>query len=153
MEHITSFDSSTSTILSINLDDLGQDNSYNILKANCKYLEDRWKIQINPIKIAYKNEDEWTKPPFTIKNVSVPGFTLNLVDKDPKGTNEIYNGEEINDPDNVLNGTKIIVDNTEWNYIKEIDLKDKFIKVRIRYSGEELAVIDFINTLYNISYS
>ena len=36
---------------------------------------------------------------------------------------------------------------------KEIDLKDKFIKIRIRYSGEELAVIDFINTMYRISYS
>lgn len=138
----------------ISLDDLDQDKSYNILKANCKYLEDRWKIQINPIKIAYKNEDEWTKPPFAIKNISVPGFALNLVDKKSEdNNNEIYNEEEINDYDNVLNGTKIIVDNTEWNYIKEIDLKDKFIKVRIRYSGEELAVIDFINTLYNISYS
>jgi hypothetical protein len=36
---------------------------------------------------------------------------------------------------------------------KEIDVKDKFIKVRIRYSGEELAVIDFLNTIYRISYA
>ncbi len=126
----------------ISLDDLDQDNSYNILKANCKYLEDRWKIQINPIKIAYKNEDNWTKPPFAIKNVSVPGFAL-----------KVSNGDKINDSDNILNGTTVNIDNTEWDHVREIDLKDKFIKVRIRYSGEELAVVDFINTLYNISYS
>jgi len=138
------------------LDDLNQELSSSILKANCKYLEDRWKIHINPIRIAYKNEAKWNdKPPFAIKNVSVPGFALNLVDKDKdsKDTNEIYNEEEIKDYDNVLNGTKIIVDNNEWKYRKELDLKDKFIKVRIRYSGEELAVIDFINTIYNVSYS
>jgi len=36
---------------------------------------------------------------------------------------------------------------------KELDLKDKFIKIRIRYSGEELAVIDFLNTIYRVSYA
>ena len=36
---------------------------------------------------------------------------------------------------------------------KETDMRDKFIKIRIRYSGKELAVIDFINTIYQISYA
>jgi hypothetical protein len=36
---------------------------------------------------------------------------------------------------------------------KELDLKDKFMKIRIRYSGEELAVIDFLNTIYRVSYA
>ena len=36
---------------------------------------------------------------------------------------------------------------------KELDIKDKFIKIRIRYSGEELAVIDFLNTIYRVSYA
>ena len=36
---------------------------------------------------------------------------------------------------------------------KELDLKDKFIKIRIRYSGEELAVIDCLNTIYRVSYA
>jgi hypothetical protein len=31
---------------------------------------------------------------------------------------------------------------------KEIDVRDKFVKIRIRYSGEELAIIDFLNTIY-----
>jgi hypothetical protein len=36
---------------------------------------------------------------------------------------------------------------------REVDIKDKFMKVRIRYSGEELAVIDFLNTIYRVSYA
>ena len=36
---------------------------------------------------------------------------------------------------------------------KETDIRDKFMKVRIRYSGEELAIIDFLNTIYRISYA
>ena len=36
---------------------------------------------------------------------------------------------------------------------KETDMRDKFIKIRIRYSGKELAIIDFINTIYQVSYA
>ena len=36
---------------------------------------------------------------------------------------------------------------------KEIDVRDKFVKIRIRYSGEELAIIDFLNTIYQVSYA
>ena len=35
---------------------------------------------------------------------------------------------------------------------KETDMRDKFIKIRIRYSGKELAVIDYLNTIYQVSY-
>jgi hypothetical protein len=35
----------------------------------------------------------------------------------------------------------------------EIKLKDKFIKIRVRYSGEDLAVIYALTTLYSISYA
>jgi hypothetical protein len=36
---------------------------------------------------------------------------------------------------------------------KEVSMKDRFIKVRIRYSGDELAIIDYLNTLYRVSYT
>ena len=36
---------------------------------------------------------------------------------------------------------------------KEVDVRDKFIKIRIRYSGEELAIIDFLSTIYQVSYA
>jgi len=35
----------------------------------------------------------------------------------------------------------------------ESKLKDKWIKIRIRYKGDKLAVITAIRTLYSISYA
>lgn len=40
-----------------------------------------------------------------------------------------------------------------WTCRKETRIRDKWIKVRIRYSGKNLAVIHSLITLYNISYS
>ena len=40
------------------LDELSQDDSRSIIAANCQYLEDRWKVTINPILVCYKNEYE-----------------------------------------------------------------------------------------------
>nr|DAU17868.1 MAG TPA: hypothetical protein [Bacteriophage sp.] len=37
--------------------------------------------------------------------------------------------------------------------MKEAKMKDKWIKIRIRYTGDKLAIISAINTLYSISYS
>ena len=46
---------------------------------------------------------------------------------------------------------------SEWNWedskIQEVKPKDKWIKIRIRYSGKKLAVITAVRTLYSISYS
>jgi hypothetical protein len=65
--------------------------------------------------------------------------------------------------DNALYG---LYDLTEWNQgswrpidpiknsdRRETDVRGKFMKVRIRYSGEELAIIDFLNTIYQISFA
>jgi hypothetical protein len=35
---------------------------------------------------------------------------------------------------------------------KEVDVRDRFIKIRIRYTGDELAIIDFVKTIYKQSY-
>jgi hypothetical protein len=37
--------------------------------------------------------------------------------------------------------------------ISEARHRDKYIKIKVRYSGEDLAVIQAIATLYNESYS
>jgi hypothetical protein len=42
--------------MAVSLDDLSQDDSRSIIAANCQYLEDRWKVTINPIIVCYKNE-------------------------------------------------------------------------------------------------
>ena len=45
------------------------------------------------------------------------------------------------------------IDNNDWTYRKETRIRDKWIKIRIRYSGKNLAVIHSLITLYNISYA
>jgi hypothetical protein len=37
--------------------------------------------------------------------------------------------------------------------MQDVKLKDKWIKIRIRYTGNKLAIITAIKTLYSISYS
>ena len=173
-----------------------------IIGANCEYLEDRWRVQINPIIVCYKNEykreysgyrldpDNTTWPwnsTNTSRLPSIPVFNSPVPDIIMQETNgEITypfkwkeNGTLVEDPctdkNNALYGLYHpsseehwdMLDGTNWlndvniyrtNFVeaqnrKELDLKDKFMKVRIRYSGEELAVIDFLNTIYRISYA
>jgi hypothetical protein len=45
------------------------------------------------------------------------------------------------------------IDTRDWTYRKEARIRDKWMKVRVRYSGKNLAIIHSIVTLYNISYS
>ena len=177
----------------VSLDDLSQDDSRSIIAANCQYLEDRWKVTINPILVCYKNEYQrkdsgalikpenstWADsydgqsklPPLPIYNSPIPDKVLEKgIIKFPgvdgeKSENALYElydtrnfGQNENwkplDLTNWLNDVDIYKYNFgEAQNRKEIDLKDKFLKIRIRYSGEELAVIDFLNTVYRISYS
>ena len=149
-----------------------------IIGANCEYLEDRWKIQINPIIVCYKNEynvnnyvgyrlneknSTWTsknRPRLTLKNSPVPKKALESI-KNRDGNVEIpdelinlgYSGADM-DTDCWLNDSSIYKANfgADQNR-KELDVKDKFMKVRIRYTGDELAIINYLNTIYRVSYS
>lgn len=116
------------------------------LRGNMQYKEDKWYIQINPINIVQKNESQW---------LDIDG---NPTDKIPieLGQSPI--------PDQILdkNSQKLIVkdnkrDIINWNWKdvdrKEVKIKDKWIKIRIRYSGKKLTLIQLINTLYNISFA
>ena len=44
------------------------------------------------------------------------------------------------------------LDNKQW-IRSQTAIKDKFMKVKIRYKGDELAIINFIKTLYETSYA
>lgn len=184
-------------VMAVSLDDLSQDDSRSIIAANCQYLEDRWKVTINPILVCYKNEYQrkfsgsliqpqnstWAKakdssqmlPTLPIYNSPIPDQVLSAGGIDFPGNdanhpewgedNALYNLYDLSgynsggdwkplDLTNWLDDVNVYKYNFgEAQNRKEIDVKDKFLKVRIRYSGEELAVIDFLNTVYRISYA
>lgn len=183
--------------MAVDLDDPKLEGSRSIIAANCKYLEDRWKVTINPITIVYKNEyqqkgsgnlfsDINSTWPYAQGNYqklpSLPIYNSPIPDKVLESGNIDFPGNDLEHPewgeDNALynlydlsnynqKGGWKPLDLTNWlNDVniykynfgeaqnrKEIDIKDKFLKVRIRYSGEELAIIDFVKTIYRVSYS
>ena len=183
--------------MAVDIDDLSQDDSRSIISANCQYLEDRWKVTINPILVCYKNEYQrkfsgsliqpqnstWAKaknssqslPTLPIYNSPIPDQVLSAGGIDFPGNdpvhpewgedNALYNLYDLSgynsegnwkplDLTNWLDDVSIYRYNFgEAQNRKELDVKDKFLKIRIRYSGEELAVIDFLNTVYRISYA
>lgn len=128
---------------------------YGRLRGNMNYQEDCWDVQINPIIFVQKNEKNWNtyneseKIPISVGNSPVPndlkGFTIteetNLSDYMPQDL--INKGYNIKD-----------IDTSNWfESQKEAKLRDKYIKVRIRYSGKDLAIITALKTLYTISYA
>ena len=167
-----------------------------IIGANCEYLEDRWKIQINPIVVCYKNEydnsktktylfskenstwaNDKTIPRIPIYNSPIPKQVMEHTNGEitipfrweeggtpvefpsDNALTGLY-GKDENNLLNIFDVKSWLQDNNTYGTSfqgdqnrKETDLRDKFIKVRIRYSGEELAVIDFLNTIYRISYA
>lgn len=128
------------------------------MRGNMHYLEDLWDIQINPIVFLQKNEVwvdheedgniiEHDVPPISVKSFPIPPDLENTDIKDENIPKELKNyGYTLND-----------LDISDWNWSsnsrKETKLRDKYIKVRVRYSGEELAVITALKTLYTISYA
>ena len=160
-----------------------------LIASNMRYQEDRWRIQINPLLVTYKNEykrpnnytsgilitpnnSTWTYaadgitrlPKLSIYNSPIPNDIIS------KGTIDMPNEETPDGSDNALCGLYakdvFYLDTSRWlddsniyntNFgaaqnRKETDMRDKFIKIRIRYSGKELAVIDYLNTIYQVSY-
>lgn len=103
-----------------------------LLRGNMYYKEDKWDIRINPINIVQKNEYKWDKIPI-VYNAFVDKSLSEL--KDIPDDRVVENWEEIGNKDT------------------EVKVKDKYIKIKIRYNGQKLAIISAINTLYSISYS
>lgn len=135
------------------------------MRGNMQYKEDRWDIQINPINLVQRNEDqsEWTNAYGDKNKKMVPAeynlFTLpdELYEKDEETGKYILdeNGNRVLKPIALPSDWERNV--VSWGISdklnKEVKLKDKFIKIRVRYSGKDLAVISALNTLYSISYA
>ena len=176
----------------VDVDSLSQDLATSVIKANCRYLEDKWLVSINPIIVTYKNEIDKSlvEPGQSMFSKDVYGVYKysSWVDADPEGVFADCKLPPIN-----IQGTKIeekeklgsviqfpdrkngvgkenalygLYDMDAWRQgqwkpidpvknkeRRETDVRGKFMKVRIRYSGEELAIIDFLNTIYQISFA
>ena len=191
----------------IDVDSLSQDLATSVIKANCRYLEDKWLVTINPIIVTYKNEIDksavepgtsmfsrdvygvykystWVNgydgnklPPINIQgtkmeeklntSIAFPGdySKKEWQDKTEEEKQQIINNKMLSGrgTDNALYGLYDLgewfkgswrpIDPTKNSDRRETDVRGKFMKVRIRYSGEELAIIDFLNTIYQISFA
>ena len=168
----------------IDMDSLSSELATSIIKANCRYLEDKWLVSINPIVVTYKNEfdkikvqsndsifskDElgvykyssWIKnydntttlPPINIQGTKLEEQLSGNIEF-PQGDNGRDNAlYELYDLNEWNKGSWKPIDPTKNSDRRETDVRGKFIKIRIRYSGEELAIIDFLNTIYQISFA
>ena len=131
------------------------------LRGNSRYKEGKWNIQIPSIIFTQKNEDEWI-PIYYETKLTEDGPTKNWGGIIPR---IVINSSNIPSDlsDNVISSDKLpniyqdyldqSVDTSEWTYRKETRIRDKWMKVRVRYSGYNLAIIHSVVTLYNRSYS
>ena len=131
------------------------------LRGNMQYNEDKWLVQINPINIVQKNELDWSqgditgnsncdsnKVPVELGQSPIPNDVLYEVND--KGEYVPKKGLEV--PEDMQDRAIVSWGDME-SQNKEIKLKDKWIKIRIRYTGNKLAIITAIRTLYSVSYS
>lgn len=127
------------------------------IRGNMTYEEDVWKVQINPLNIVQKNElgEEWQKK-FPLPNSTTPNLLVPAELNHFNVCDGLLNKKNCPNKMDILN----IPDDWERNIVKwgdyeklnkETKMRDKFIKIRIRYSGEDLAIISAIKTIYRIS--
>lgn len=141
-------------------------NLFGRIRGNSFYKEGKWNIQIPSIRFMQKNEKDWPYqnnvrnklaedgpisdafddaiPPIVINSQNIPSdlddYNITL-EKLPN----IYTENEYVELSNLLQN------DNGWIGRKETKIRDKWIKIRVRYSGKNLAIIHSIVTLYNIS--
>lgn len=128
---------------------------YNRLNGNMNYQEDKWDVQIPSITYWAKNEKAWD-----IKGASNTVYPpLNLVNNPlPEGMQTLTLKSDEDIPQELLNlgyhaSTKSL-DLNKWGPDrKETKIRDKYVKVKVRYTGDELAIITALKTLYTVSYA
>lgn len=131
------------------------------LRGNMQYNEDKWLVQINPINVVYKNEEEWNQGDIIQGRTTSPDKVPIELGQSPIPDEVLQKGDITYDPDDPVEND--IPENSmdrsivSWNWketqMQEVKLKDKWIKIRIRYTGNKLAIINAVYTMYSISYS
>ena len=139
-----------------------------VLRGNSRYKEGKWNIQIPSIifnqknEFDQKNESKWVEIPNDLredgplkeKSIKIPPIVVNSSNL-PKylPSTDVSLSKLPNIYQNSQYNWIRSIDNSDWTYRKETKIRDKWIKIRVRYSGKNLAVIHSLITLYNISYS
>ena len=139
------------------------------LRGNSRYKEGKWNIQIPSITFMQKNEPEWPlveninselKEDGPVKdwagsNARIPYIVVNSSNIPSDLQDDVISQDKLPNIYNNSNYTDIndIVDTSGWTYRKETKIRDKWMKIRVRYSGYNLAIIHSVVTLYNRSYS
>ena len=121
-------------------------------------LKGRWGMKIPPIVInsQYVPKD-LKKTSLEIEDVpNIYTGRLNNpneeIDYKGKNWNTVPPNDE-NYDQSLIDSPAKYVDTSSWTYRKEARIRDKWMKVRVRYSGKNLAIIHSLITLYDISYS
>ena len=121
-----------------------------ILRGNSYYKEGEWNVQIPSIIFNQKNEEPWKNniPPIVINTAKLPkDLTSDEISTDK--VPNIYTRTDRTEDTPITDYIKV----GDWTYRKETRIRDKWMKVRVRYSGKNLAIIHSLITLYNISYA
>lgn len=106
--------------------------------SNCKYVEDCWKVQVPSINYFEKNEVWKTgKPPINIVTDPLPET---LAQK-----SELPYDKEI--------AEKYPIETDSWTTKKQTKIRDKYIRVKIRYTGDDLAIISGIVNILKETYN
>ena len=128
---------------------------YGRINGNMDYLEDKWDIQIPSITYWAKNELAWTVkdkdgntyPPLNLVNNPLPeSMTALNITSNSDIPSELR--------DRGYSADFLSLDVNKWsNERKETRIRDKYIKIKVRYTGDELAIITALKTLYIVSYA
>ena len=135
-------------------------------RGNMQYVNDKWTIQITPINVLNRN-GTWVNVGTEDNPKWLPKLVVHNV---PDEVIEHSQGQ-INDGDfppelgvgdtqhkylltnSGLKYNTTMLDGTDWasiaNARKEVKLMDKYLKTRIRYKGDKLAIIMAVVTNYN----
>ena len=139
-----------------------------VLRGDISYDEDKWYVQAPLLNILQKNEENWRIPENGKTYINDNGETvkmsippINLANSPVP--NDLVNTDITNDdiPSELksLGYTIDDIDLSEWTddyiknakHVKSANIRDKWCKIRIRYTGEKMTIVQAVRTLYTAS--
>jgi len=106
--------------------------------GNIHYKEDSWYIVIEPL--LYREKFRITLPTDT------KGYTENFTKEAFHDRADVATTDASGDLDNSYYIYK-------WGKWKSARIRDKYCKIRVKYTGKDLVIITALKTLYTISYA